>query len=1104
MEKYSCSYGGIKGNFVLLNIESQSVKYEVKQEIFGALCVVQNIIQRGNITKPSCFLQDELGKIEKGQVNLIDKNLCNWIRTIKGDTDNADYPALIFFDEIIPEYLKEYAFVKNLIIPEAELTDILQEGEAFKNQQVDFYCPQIKTVIEIDGASHTEASQQNKDKTRDDALEKENIEVIRIKTTDIRNRTDVLKEHMEHLKSKLKDSEEIQSYKKFLNLNMKDNRIYYDSVIRIEMLLLSCLKKGIISLDSDSINIKIENSDIDNLEYIVDLAYKDICKWLMAICKLLKLNVDFPKLVISKKIKKADITLDFSIKKKYTDKFKENEKYIYIRNDYYDDKDYYRVASSDTLQYQFVLEGKDNDLPAIKYLLSNIFGFDEFREGQLAIIVNVLERNDTIGILPTGTGKSLCYQFAAMLQPGVSVVVVPIISLMLDQKRSMDSCGISRTKFISSQMTGNEKDKVLNDFKEGHYQLIWISPERFQNEQFRESLDEINRKMNFSLAVIDEVHCLSEWGHDFRVSYLALVRTLRKYCPEACLLGLTATASQAVLEDLKSEFEVDGSGIKALSSMNRDELVFKRIIVPNKKNKIDTVLNILKSLDEIYDDDVTADKGKDTKCGLIFTPTVKGENGCETVLNQLAKDKRLKDKIATYHGKLNNQKREEIQKDYMNNKYSLITCTKAFGMGIDKSNIKYTIHYGLPQSIESFYQEAGRAGRDADKSKKSYCYILYSPENANASDIQKIFNAETDVEERKNICDKALKNDLNTIMFLWNVSKKSINEEFANIRNTLKLLYLGKYDINFRSAVQLQEYQNALYKLSILGVVESWTIEYYSLSNGVLNVKYNGCDEEHIEQSLLDYIHKYDVEFKLDGKSIRYKKYYEMMQTGEKKIAKLIKILISWSNANILNQRLQSTYNMMELCDENVSDDEFRNRIDYYFRYTESTIQLDNIVYHPQNHNQWFNMLYEMDENTMERSDRISVDKAKKLQASLQRYLESYRYNTGLNFLSGILRLYCNNYKNSEGEQRLRDCIESIKNTDEENQNKIIDETLDFAKVLDIDNKDLLSQLLIEYYPEKTRDIFNKLQDRYSISIELSNAVKKLQNMMEDGIRWTI
>ena len=1104
MLKYSGSYANTEKNFVFLNCNTEkSIK---DHKLYGLFCVVQNIIQRGVVSKPSEYLQNNLGKLNdvKEPLFLLSENVVDNWNLIKGNKEDIDYPAEVFFDILLPKYLNEYSYIKNLIIPEADFYDILGYSSVLDGQQVDFYIPQIRTVIEIDGRSHKLNKQVYKDNIRDLALHKEGIDVIRINTSDIRNETTKFKNIMNNLYEKITLNENIKKYKNINQIENNNIRLCYDAIYRIQMLLLECFKTGIFKIDSSEININFVASDIPNIDKLALFAYEDLKLWIYNIGQLLKINIIMPNLLFEYNNKKNTIYLDFSIFSRYTDTTVKYKNVIYIRNDYYCDGYFYKVATADTLQYLFPIETEIEDDKALVFLLKNLFGFTEFNAGQLPIIKNILERNDTIGILPTGGGKSLTYQICSLLQPGVTMVVVPIISLMQDQKKGMDQRHLDRTNFISSGKTGDEKSKIIDEFIDGKYQLIWISPERFQNREFRDALIKINKNLNFSLAVIDEVHCLSEWGHDFRVSYLALVNTLRNYCPEATLLGLTATASQAVLEDLKAEFENDGSGIKALTSMDRKELLFERIIVDSNEEKAIKISNIIKKNNIDY-----TNKNGDVKhqIGLVFCQTVNGKyNSCNSIKKMLENEK-VVNRLEAYHGQMSMSDRTKVQKQFMDNAYDIMVCTKAFGMGIDKDNIKYTIHTSLPQSVESFYQEAGRAGREKDKSVKSKCYILYYPESNSLNYIiDEIFNFDTDIIKRADLS-KQLRNDLSTIMFFWNSNKKTVDEEYKNISCVLERLYYGdrtlifnKFDNDYNNS--LENIQAALYKLSLLGIVENWTVEYATLDTGCVEVDYVGINEDNIYKRLLEYIHKYDIEFRIDVNSSRYKKYYEIANNSKEKVlTRYIKVLIHWANDNVLYNRLQSTYTMLQWMDPSISDKQFRMYLEEYFKFSEKTVIFEGIIYDPMNYNNWFDVLYSKDSISHQSIKPINEDMAEAILASLQRYLESYRYNTGFNYLCGILRIFVGKFSGTEGEWRFKEAINNIKESfGEEERNIILNKTLEIGSIMRIDCKDQLSMELLKYYGGLEEEFFAKLKDRYSLSVILEKPTKIIEKIVKENL----
>jgi len=235
---------------------------------------------------------------------------------------------------------------------------------------------------------------------------------------------------------------------------------------------------------------------------------------------------------------------------------------------------------------------------SLKYLAWNIFlqsninlresEFD-FREGQLQIITNVLSGVSTIGLLPTGSGKSICYQLAAILQPALSFVVCPIKSLMFDQKNDLNSAFFSRISHITGENDAEEKSEIQKEFSLGKYLFIFLSPERFQSRAFRDYFQNTRNQYLFSYAVIDEVHCLSEWGHDFRTSYLNLADTIRKYCPNVTFLGLTATASLNVIKDIQTEFDIAPQDTKTPLNYTREELEF--IVIDDRGNKFPELKN---------------------------------------------------------------------------------------------------------------------------------------------------------------------------------------------------------------------------------------------------------------------------------------------------------------------------------------------------------------------------------------------------------------------------------------------------------------------------------------------------------------------------------
>jgi len=1107
MEKYTASYGKIKNSFVFQNIS----KKNVVDEYYGLFCIMKNIIQRGNPTKPSDYLVSQLGKLDvslEKPLKLISSENSVWIRTIKGDDFHNDYPATIFFDKLIPKYLKDYSFVQQLLLPEAIISDIVFDVEnEFHSQQVDFYIPQVKLVIEIDGTQHNEKLQKSKDLQRDSFLRRNGVKTIRFTAKSIKEEDLDFTNKMQNIRDIIKASPEIQEYMEELEKSDGDihlnQRVEYDIVIRFQMLLISLLQKNIIKITEENWDFYLVNSD-ENTKKLFEMAYNDLLIWLEHLCNLRKLAYKKPNIIISNtedNNSNSSIVIDFSIYKRWTDENEFSKDIIFIRNDYYDNNDYFSVSATDPIEYKIIFEGENSDLPHLRFMLKNLFGYDDFMDGQLPIIINVLNRLDTIGILPTGTGKSLCYQFACLLQPCISFVVCPILALMYDQKNNLDEFGITRTNHITSDNNAAEKEKILQDFSKGRYLLIWVSPERFQSQKFRKSLYQINIKSKFALAVIDEVHCLSEWGHDFRTSYLTLIKTINNCCPEAKLLGMTATASQFVLEDLKNEFRVDSNSIKSLTSMNRDELNFHLVKV-KEKSKYENLEMVLNTINSKYSGEVFMPKGADSICGLVFTVFKNGKKGCQTISQNLSSSLNINTKA--YHGDLGPLKKA-VQREYKDNQFTLLVATKAFGMGINKKNIRYTVHYGLPWSIESFYQEAGRAGRDKDKSKQqSDCYIVYEAETCKKKFVDGIFALKTDMKELGKII-KYLRNDLNDIMLLWKRGNNGIDRDLETMRKIMNDLHISKSNIiKCGEKFRKPEVEKAIYKLSVLGMIDDWTIEDWGDKEAVFKVSQNKYTEETVYNALLKYIKRFDPTFSETDTTGRYEVYINILNDESlKNHTRYMKLLIKWSYDNIVYNRRQTIKNMMYLCDTYTDSNSFKEYIDNYFRFSETTIFLDNIAYKPDNHDTWFDVFYN-DEKINEYQTQmipITQEGSRALQASLQRYLESYRYNTGLNFVSGIVGLLCNKFSNKGDLDRLSDAFNVIENYNTEKKDDIIERTLDVLKNASTESRNIFGNFLMKRYPEKAKQAYKALQDESSLKVSLKQSKQRLQKF-KGIIKW--
>ena len=346
-------------------------------------------------------------------------------------------------------------------------------------------------------------------------------------------------------------------------------------------------------------------------------------------------------------------------------------------------------------------------------LLRRVYGYDTFRPGQEDLIDAVLSRRDVLGIMPTGGGKSMCYQIPGLLLPGLTVVISPLISLMRDQVQALLSAGIPAA-YLNSTQSAAEAKNVYRNLYMGNLKILYVAPERLDSEGFAAFAE----KVPISFVAVDEAHCISQWGQDFRPSYLRILQFIDALPVRPVVGAYTATATRQVQQDIRRLLQLQNP-VSRVTGFDRPNLYFE---VLHPESKDGELLRLLATR-----------KGRS---GIVYCSTRKNvESVCE-----LLQDRGYK--ATRYHAGLDERERTLNQEDFLYDRKTVMVATNAFGMGIDKSNVSYVIHYNMPRSIESYYQEAGRAGRDGSDAE---CILLYAPRDV--STAQFMINNGSDNEE---------------------------------------------------------------------------------------------------------------------------------------------------------------------------------------------------------------------------------------------------------------------------------------------------------------------------------------------------------------------
>ena len=381
----------------------------------------------------------------------------------------------------------------------------------------------------------------------------------------------------------------------------------------------------------------------------------------------------------------------------------------------------------------------------INQTLKQYFGYDSLRTGQEELINGILAGHDVLGIMPTGAGKSLCYQLPALMLKGITLVISPLISLMSDQVKALNQAGV-HAAYINSSLTENQIRMAISYASQGRYKIIYVAPERLNTPRF---LD-FACNADISMLTVDEAHCISQWGQDFRPSYLEIAGFLTRLPRRPIVSAFTATATERVKNDIVASLGLNNP-VTRVTGFDRPNLFFRVVTRKGGSQKDNSIINYVKKHED--------------ESGIIYCATKKNVDKLYTLLNEQGIS------AGRYHAGLSNEERKQNQEDFTYDRIRVMVATNAFGMGIDKSNVRYVLHYNMPQSLEYYYQEAGRAGRDGEEAE---CVLFFSKQDIMinkfllqnkasagdvASDMQKTANDQRKLQQMINYCetDKCLR-----------------------------------------------------------------------------------------------------------------------------------------------------------------------------------------------------------------------------------------------------------------------------------------------------------------------------------------------------------
>ena len=946
--------------FVTTNLPKQDLQEQDSNKTLYSLAL--RLLNRG-VVLPE-YQETEEALREKFNHN--DLGAINWL------FDSAKYSSPFFpYDSTREKEFAEHYFPRligdnwaTFVFAQAGF-DVLVPGSenSFQGQRVDFFINKNgrKVVVELDGPEH-EITKET-DRYRDRFLEEHGFIVRRYRNTDVDDRSEAI---FEDLKEALGTTRNTRIDADVDNKYLGASKLCH----QIAVAIVKCLEKGYIA---PTANLRAEAStDLfsqSEIEYILKVAAAEVYSILRNYAIIYGCDTDwqffdthFPEIWISI----GDGNID-------------RRKGILIRD---------CTLPSNILceidQFSEELLPKNADEEALSFFLKYIFGFkDGFREGQYVAIKRLLERKDTIVLLPTGSGKSVIYQLSSFIVPGLVVVVSPLVSLIEDQVLNLErKNGINSAVSFTSARTQEEreqKEKSRRLMQHNSTTLVYLAPERLIIPSFRDDARNVLQHNSVYAVAIDEAHCVSEWGHDFRPAYLYVGNASRQMFTKngvaPVISALTGTASDAVLNDVRLDLGIRGrDALIQPDTFGRKELHFS-VKTCEASAKDYNIANLIKNeLPARFDTDLESFsklQGEASYSGIVFTPfagKAQSQYSAAEIRGEL--EKMLPEfGVADYYSTAPKDYDEatwkttirENARKFKDDEINILVATKAFGMGIDKPNIRYIIHDGLPSSFEQYYQEAGRAGRGPDIDKAE-CVLLFS--NDNEEENEKLLNPELTLKELKEAYaqyDKAMRlskteDDVSSLLYFHNQSFRGVEKEVSVVDAILDMLNNAGFEENktitlFMAADDVEsterdakqakrnkndqekEWLQALVRLVVLGIVKDYTYDYkrnFRITCGKLDKKY-------VSERYADYVSG-NVEDK--NRIIREKRLIQDIKaTGIEFAKQAVLVLVNYVYDNIEQSRrraIREMFDAVKQASEKTGEEQneyLKERIIQYFTY---------------------------------------------------------------------------------------------------------------------------------------------------------------------------